>query len=407
MARMLWLNWSGGGNLPPSLGVARVLSERGHTVAFAGRPEMVPRVKTAGFRAIEITDAYAQVDLYPQGHFMTRAACYLTSPAVEAQVRAIVAEEAPDLVFIDAMFPAALAQAHAFGRPSIVFVHTFVFRQLDMWRRFFGIFDGMRQEAGFAGLPTLDALWRPRERVISTSLASFDAPPEPGWEMVRHAGPVLEDEKFAVPTVLPWPDEDRTPLVMVSFSTGFEQRNVDKLQRTLDALADLPVHVVATTGGIVAPNELASPANAVVLNYAAHDPIMARAALVVTHGGHGTAMRALRHSVPMVVIPGLAGDQPYVAKAVAEWGAGLALPGDADTDAIRAAAQQVLSAPSFRDNARERGTMLVDIDGATRAADEVEALLPSNAAADLASNSHGQIQGQIHGQGTRRMAMSG
>jgi hypothetical protein len=30
MARMLWLNWSGGGNLPPSLGVARAWVERGH-----------------------------------------------------------------------------------------------------------------------------------------------------------------------------------------------------------------------------------------------------------------------------------------------------------------------------------------------------------------------------------------
>src|SRR5580658_10324423 len=117
MARILWLNWSGGGNLPPSLGIARVLTERGHTVAFAGRPEMVPRVKTAGFRAIEITQAYAQVDRYPQGHFMTRAACYLTSPAVEAQIKTIVAAEAPDIVLIDAMFPAALANASGFGRP--------------------------------------------------------------------------------------------------------------------------------------------------------------------------------------------------------------------------------------------------------------------------------------------------
>src|SRR6201996_6066934 len=100
--RMLWLNWSGGGNLPPSLGVARVLTERGHEVAFAGRPEMVPRVKTAGFRAIEITQAYAEVDRYPQGSFLTRMSCYLTSPAVEAQVGAIVEAEAPDLVLIDA-----------------------------------------------------------------------------------------------------------------------------------------------------------------------------------------------------------------------------------------------------------------------------------------------------------------
>src|ERR1700734_1856137 len=141
--RMLWLNWSGGGNLPPSLGVARVLTERGHAVAFAGRPEMVPRVKTAGFRAIEITQAYADVERYPQNHFMTRAACYLSSPAVETEIQSIVAAEAPDIVLIDAMFPAALAQAPKFGRPTAVFVHTFVFRQLDMWRKMIATLDGM------------------------------------------------------------------------------------------------------------------------------------------------------------------------------------------------------------------------------------------------------------------------
>jgi UDP:flavonoid glycosyltransferase YjiC (YdhE family) len=375
VARILWLNWSGGGNLPPSLGVARVLTERGHQVAFAGRPEMVPRVKTAGFRAIEITDAYAQVDRYPQGHFMTRAACYLTSPAVEVQVASIVATEKPDMVLIDAMFPAALAQAVRFDQPTAVFVHTFVFRQLDMWRKMIATLDGMRQQAGFAGLPALDELWRSRDRIISTSVATFDAAPLPGWDLVRHAGPVLEDEKFAVATPLPWSENDATPLVLVSFSTGFEQRNVDKLQHALDALADQPVHVVATTGGIVAPNELASPSNAMVLNYAAHDPILRRAALVVTHGGHGTAMRTLRHGVPMVVIPGLAGDQPFVAAAVQEWGAGRALPGDAGADAMRAAAKEVLSVPSFRDNARQRATALAGIDGAANAADEVEKLL--------------------------------
>ncbi|MGO9397090.1 MAG: glycosyltransferase [Xanthobacteraceae bacterium] len=375
MARILWLNWSGGGNLPPSLGIARVLTERGHQVAFAGRPEMVPRVKTAGFRAIEVTQAYAQVDRYPQGLPLTRPACYLTSPAVEEQIQTIVAAEAPDLALIDAMFPAALAHAGTFGRPSAVFVHTFVFRQLDMWRKVIGAFDGMRQQAGFPGLPPVDELWKPRERIISTSLAAFDGPPAAGWNMVRHAGPVLEDEKFAVPRALPWPSVDPTPLVMVSFSTMFEQRNAEKLQRTLDALADFQVHVVATTAGIVAPSEVAVPGNAVVLDYAAHDPILRRAALVVTHGGHGTAMRALRHGVPMILIPGLAGDQPFVAAAMQEFGAGLALPGDTNVEAIRAAAQQILSTPSFRQNACERAKALAGVDGAANAADEVETLL--------------------------------
>ncbi len=340
---------------------------------------MVPRVKTAGFRAIEFTDAYAQVERYPQGTFLTRMSCYLTSPAVEAQVRSVVAAEAPEIILIDAMFPAALAQAPQFAAPTAVFVHTFVFRQLEMWRGMIARLDGMRQQAGFGSLPGLDDLWRRRDRIVSTSLPEFDAPRAPGWDSVRHVGPVLEDEKFAIPTILPWAENDPTPLALVSFSTGFEQRNVDKLQRALDALADLPVHVVATTGGIVAPNELAAPENAVVLNYAAHDPIMRRAAFVMTHGGHGTAMRALRHGVPMVVIPGLAGDQPFVAAAVQEWGAGRALAGDADVAAMREAAQDVLADPAYRRAAQQRSASLRPVDGAAAAAREVEALVKTGA----------------------------
>lgn len=383
MARILWLNWSGGGNLPPSLGIARVLTERGHEVAFAGRPEMVARVEAAGFRAVEVTRAYEQVATYPPPAFLTRLACYLTSPATAEQLRAIVAAEAPDLILIDAMFPVALAQAAGYGRPSAVMLHTFLFRQLDMWRGMFERLDAMRAQAGFGSLPPVDELWTGRDRIIVTSPASFDHAPIPGWEMVRHAGPVLEDEKVAVPVNLPWAVDDPTPLALVSFSTGFEQRSVDKLQHALDALGRLDVHVVATTGGIVDPAELRVPENAIALSYAAHDPIMQRASLIVTHGGHGTAMRSLRHGVPMVVIPGLAGDQPFVAATVQEWGTGRALPGDAGADAIAEAAREVLNTPSYRQNARERAAALAGIDGAANAADEVESLSTGKSSAAL------------------------
>jgi UDP:flavonoid glycosyltransferase YjiC (YdhE family) len=380
MAHILWLNWSGGGNLPPSLGIARALEERGHAVTFAGRPEMVPRVDAAGFRAIELTRAYEQVERYPQGSFLTRASCYLTSPATGEQVRAVVADETPDVTLIDCMFPAALAEARGFGMPTAVVCHTFVFRQLEMWRDMLARLDGMRQQAGFDSLPPLDTLWRGHERLVSTSLAAFDRPAPAGWEFVRHVGPVLEDEKVALPAELPWAAGDPVPLVLISFSTAFEQRNAEKLQRALTALAELPVHVVATTGGIVEPAELDVPANAFVANYAAHDPILQRAALVITHGGHGTAMRTLNHGVPMVVIPGLAGDQPFVAAAIEEWGAGRALPGDAAVDAIRSAAREVLGDASFGRAARRRAAALAGIDAANRAAAEVEALLEPAAA---------------------------
>ena len=63
-------------------------------------------------------------------------------------------------------------------------------------------------------------------------------------------------------------------------------------------------------------------------NYAAHDPIMRRAALVVTHGGHGTAMRALGHGVSDGAYSRPRRDQPFVAAAIQESAPALALPGD-------------------------------------------------------------------------------
>src|SRR5262249_4363201 len=148
----------------------------------------------------------AQVARYPQGHPLTRAACYLTSPAVAAEARSIVAAEAPDVVLVDAMFPAALSERPGFGRPAALVCHTFVFRQLEMWRNMIATLDGMRQQAGFGSLPPLDELWLRMDRIVCTALAAFDDPPVPGWEIVRHVGPALEDEKVAIAARLPWPD---------------------------------------------------------------------------------------------------------------------------------------------------------------------------------------------------------
>jgi MGT family glycosyltransferase len=235
--------------------------------------------------------------------------------------------------------------------------------------------NGMRAQAGFASLPTADELWLAQDMMVVTTLATFDTAVLPGWQFVRHVGPVLEDEKVAVPIQIPWSRENENPLVLMSFSIALEQRSVTKLQCGLDALADLPLHVVATTGGIVDPNELVVPANAVVLKYAAHDHILERASLAITHGGHGTAMRALRHGVPMIVIPGLAHDQSPNAATLQEWGTGIALAGDADASAIRDAAQLILSTHSYRLNAKNRSMALANVESASNAADELEALV--------------------------------
>jgi UDP:flavonoid glycosyltransferase YjiC (YdhE family) len=377
MAQVLWLNWSGGGNLPPSLGVARALTERGHRVTFAGRPEMVPRVERAGFRAIEVTRAYEQVDRFP-AKWLKHAASYLSSPAVAEELRAIVTSEQPDIVVIDAMFPAALSEAGHFGCPTVVMVHTAALRMLPVWRDQLNLIVGLRTEAGFPPLPTdLDTLWMQHDLVIVSTLESLDEGPvelsHP--EKLRHVGPILEMERHGARVPLPWSDDDPTPLVLVSFSTAPEQGSSAKFQDAIDALAGLPVRGVITVGDSVDPATLRPADNVVTFATADHDDLMRRAALVVTHGGHGTLMRALRQGLPMVIVPGMAHDHTPNAMAAQRWGVGRSLPRDANADAMREAIRDVLADPTYRDRALAISRELANVDGAINAATEIENLL--------------------------------
>jgi UDP:flavonoid glycosyltransferase YjiC (YdhE family) len=169
-------------------------------------------------------------------------------------------------------------------------------------------------------------------------------------------------------------------LVLLSFSTVVEQRSPEMLQRALDALAPLPVHVVATTGAIVDPAELAIPSNAHAVAFADHDLLMDRASVVVGHGGHGTTMRALRHGLPIMGIPAKGGDQAPITEMLDGWGVGIALPGDASVMRIRSGAEKILSESTFSDEARKRSRALQVCDGAVLAADSVEALIQRTAA---------------------------
>ena len=105
---------------------------------------------------------------------------------------------------------------------------------------------------------------------------------------------------------------------------------------------------------------------------------MKRASFVVGHGGHGTTMRALLHGLPMVGIPSKGADQIPITQLIEQWGAGRALPMDANVRQIRAAAQEILNDARFGFEAKQRSAAFVGFDGAAMAADSVEAVIPIN-----------------------------
>lgn len=374
MASILWACWDGGGNLPPSLGIAAELRHRGHDVSFYGRHEMVPRARAAGATAHAFEQALTDQASFAF-HPLASVFGYCCSPAVGEELVELVAVQDPDLVVIDAMFGAALDVAPRLHRPTAVMVHTFLYRGIDAWRANLAMQSETRQRAGFSGLDALDILWGQRDLVHVNTLASYDGEPTVPWSNVVHGAPVLGSNPRATHVELPWPPDDPAPLVLLSFSTVPEQRSAESLQRALDALGRLPVHVVATTGGIVAIDELDAPANAYVVEVADHDAVLSRASLVVGHGGHGTTMRTLRAGLPLVGMPAKGTDQASNLRLVEQLGAGRFLPPEADVDLITATVAQVLADPAYGDVAQGLARDFEGRDGASLAADSLERVL--------------------------------
>jgi MGT family glycosyltransferase len=163
---------------------------------------------------------------------------------------------------------------------------------------------------------------------------------------------VLDDPAWA--SAAPWtaPAGD-DPLVLVALSSTF-QDHAGCLQRIIDALGTLPVRGLVTTGPALDPGDLRAPANVEVVAAAPHSEVLKSAAAVVTHGGHGTVIRALAADVPLVVLHH-GRDQADNAARVTARDAGLSVKRTAKPAAIAEAVSRVLDDPTFRTGAAQLG----------------------------------------------------
>jgi UDP:flavonoid glycosyltransferase YjiC (YdhE family) len=186
---------------------------------------------------------------------------------------------------------------------------------------------------------------------------------------VRVTGPMVFEQPF--PEVELPPGE--APLVLVAPSTAHDSDN--RLVRTaLAALADEPVRVVATTNRVVPQHPIAVPANAVLVDWLSYSQLMPAAALVISHGGHGTVARALGAGTPVLVCP-ITGDMSETAMRVDWAGCGLSVPWRlCRTAPLRWAARKLLGELSFAQRAEAIAAWGRENDGAIRGAELVEEL---------------------------------
>jgi UDP:flavonoid glycosyltransferase YjiC (YdhE family) len=132
------------------------------------------------------------------------------------------------------------------------------------------------------------------------------------------------------------------------------QDQITPLQHVIDALGSLPVKALVTVGPALDVTVVRSAPNVTVVASAPHRQVLRDTAVVITHGGHGTVVKALAAGVPMVLMPH-GRDQADTAVRVVTHGAGVALTRSARPDAIGAAVRQLLENPSYRAAAQRLG----------------------------------------------------
>jgi MGT family glycosyltransferase len=203
------------------------------------------------------------------------------------------------------------------------------------------------------GLPPLAAFYDQllaADRILVLSSETLDVASPFVPDNVRYVGPILDDPVWTEPWISPWPASNTDPLVLVGFSSIYQNQG-PLLQRVIDALATMDVRAVVALGRVLQADELVAPENVVVARSVPHGELLKGASLMITHCGHGTTAKALAAGVPMVCVP-MGRDQDATAECVARLRAGIVLLPNVSTAVLGDGIREVLDHGEYRANAQ-------------------------------------------------------
>jgi UDP:flavonoid glycosyltransferase YjiC (YdhE family) len=403
--RFLFVVWDGGGTVPPALALANRVVAAGHIVRVLGPRSIKQKVKALG---ADFSPYRRAPDRDPRksdqdGKVKSPASVTIAACAEYADdVKETIASSPVDIIVTDYILTGAYIASEAAAIPCASFVPTvyplptpglppfgsgfslakdltgrirdsvvnFVLQRL--WNMNLKRLNETRAQFGLSSVKSIKDQMLRIGRMLILSSSVFDFPTTLPAHAV-YCGPQLEDTSQLPLWQPPWPEKDKTPLVLISLSTTYQAQD-DVIQRLLRAVEHFPVHVVVTLGYSISPDQFQVSSNTKLVPFVPHQQILPYTALAITHGGHGTVLGALSYGVPLICIP-MGRDQGDVAARVVWLGAGIRISHKATSRTFRLAITRVLNDSSYRDKAKTIASDMARINEPVRALMELEALI--------------------------------
>ena len=357
MARVLAYTSPARGHLFPLTPILDELQRRGHDVTVRTLASQVPLMASRGFSATPISAEVEAVELQdwrarsPQQALGASVRGFCERAEFDAvDLRDAIRDEQPDVVLVDINAWGALAAAERWGGPWATFcpypmalrspqVPPFgpglppargplgrardrLLRPLVLGtieKKMLPPLNRVRAGLDLPALGHADELFRRPPLLIYLTAEPFEYPRSDWPDNVVMVGPCDWEPPSEAPA---WLADIEQPLVLVTTSSEF-QDDGRLVKAALAALADQPVHVVATLPS-GEPADYDIPDNAHVERFLPHGPLLDRAVCAVTHGGMGSTQKALARGVPVCAVP-FGRDQLEVARRVQVAGAGTRL----------------------------------------------------------------------------------
>ncbi len=167
----------------------------------------------------------------------------------------------------------------------------------------------------------------------------------------------------------------RQPTVCATLGTTFN-RSPGTFRAILSALRTEPVNLILTVGRSMDPAQFGpQPEHIRIEQYIPQSLLLPHCDALIFHGGYNSLHAALWHGLPMVIIPGGAGDNLSTAWRCAAVGAGVLVEGNPpEPEAVRAAVRAVLEQPGYRTIAQGLRQAMMELPPLDEAVRRLEAL---------------------------------